>query len=130
MKKMDLTDLNELTLLDAKTLLHEAGILNLITVSIEDQQMENGSSRKVLAGSFNGVGGNEVHTETIAFYGDNIARLFYSFFAQRIDWLKATPEQRMGAMDKGIHPAFFNEYLETLDVPGFEGTLQALNNLY
>jgi len=123
-------NLNMQTMNDAKQLLKAAGILHLVTVSIEDQQMENGSNQKVLAGSFNGIGGNEVHTETIAYYGDNVASLFYSFFAQRKDWLRGTPKQRMDSFEQGIHPAFFNEYLETLDAPGFEGTLQALNNLY
>ena len=109
---MKKTDLNNKTMGDAKLLLDAAGILHLITVSIEDQQMEDGSNRKVLAGSFDGVGGNEVHTETISFYGDNVAKLFVSFFTQRKDWLLSTPTNRMDAMNMGIHPAFFNEFLE------------------
>jgi|TARA_B110000908_G_scaffold170937_1_gene232009 hypothetical protein len=121
---------NTTILNNAKNLLKEAGILNLVTVSIEDQQMENGSSRKVLAGCYKDVYDNGVHTETIAYPGDDVSRLFASFFLQRIDWLKAPHSQKNDAMEKGIHPAFFNEYLETMDVPGFEGTLQALNNLY
>tara|TARA_R110000744_G_scaffold67805_3_gene138197 strand:+ start:3636 stop:4007 length:372 start_codon:yes stop_codon:yes gene_type:complete len=121
---------NKTILNNAKNLLKEAGILNLVTVSIEDQQMENGSSRKVLAGCYKDVYDNGVHTETIAYPGDDVSRLFASFFLQRIDWLKAPHSQKNDAMKKGIHPAFFNEYLETMDVPGFEGTLQALNNLY
>ena len=121
---------NTTILNNAKNLLKEAGILNLVTVSIEDQQMENGSSRKVLAGCYKDVYDNGVHTETIAYDGDDVSRLFASFFLQRIDWLKAPHSQKNDAMEKGIHPAFFNEYLETMDVPGFEGTLQALNNLY
>jgi len=107
-------DLNDQTLNDAKQLLHEAGILHLVTVSIEDQQMENGSNQKVLAGSFNGVGGNEVHTETIAYFGDNVASLFYSFFIQRKDWLMATPEERMIAFESGTHPAFFKEMAKSI----------------
>ena len=122
---------NTTILNNAKNLLKEAGILNLVTVSIEDQQMEDGSSRKVIAGCYEDVYDNGVHTETIAYPGDDVSRLFASFFLQRIDWLKAPHSQKNDAMEKGIHPAFFKtEYLETMDIPGFEGTLQALNNLY
>jgi len=101
-------ELNQQTLTDAKLLLKEAGILHLVTVSIEDQQLDNGKHIPVLAGSYNGVYGNDVHTEII---GSNIAKLFTMFFTQRIDWLKATHEQKIGAMDKGIHPYFFSDYL-------------------
>ena len=126
-------ELNQQTLTDAKLLLKEAGILNLVTVSIEDQQMENGKTISVIAGCYEDVYDNGVHTETIGLlsHGSNVAKLFASFFLQRIDWLKAPHSQKNDAMKKGIHPAFFKtEYLETMDIPGFEGTLQALNNLY
>ena len=121
------------TLIDAKQLLKAAGILHLVTVSLEDQQTEEGKHITVLAGSYEDVYGNSVHTETIGLlsHGENIARLFTMFFTQRIDWLKAPHSQKADSMDKGVHPAFFvEEYLNKQDAPGFEGTLQALNNLY
>ena len=117
------------TLIDAKQLLKEAGILHLVTVSLEDQQTEEGKHITVLAGSYEDVYGNSVHTETITGFKDS--KTFTMFFTQRIDWLKAPHSQKADSMDKGVHPAFFvEEYLNKQDPPGFEGTLQALNNLY
>jgi len=104
-------ELNEQTLLDAQTLLKEAGILNLVTVSLEDQQMENGKHISVIAGSYEDVYGTSVHTETIGSTNKyvNVAKLFTMFFTQRIDWLKAPHSQKVDAMDQNIHPAFFAE---------------------
>ncbi len=125
-------ELNEQTLLDAQTLLHEAGILDLVTVSLEDQQMENGKHITVLAGSYEDVYGNSVHTEVLNSASKylNMAKIFTMFFTQRIDWLKAPHSQKADAMDKNVHPAFFaEEYLKKVDMPGFEGTLDALDIL-
>jgi len=117
-------ELNQQTLLDAKTLLHEAGILHLVTVSLEDQQMENGKHISVIAGSYESVHGNDVHTETIGLlsHGENIARLFTMFFTQRIDWLKATHSQKLEAMNEGIHPAFFAEEYKVSPEPYVMGS--------
>ena len=101
---------NATILNNAKYLLKEAGILDLVTVSLEDQQMENGKHITVLAGSYEDVYGNSVHTETIdPASGISTHALFAMFFTQRIDWLKAPHSQKVEAMDQNIHPAFFAE---------------------
>jgi len=118
----------------SKLLLKEAGILHLINVSIEDQPGDDSwESTTVLAGSFDGIGGNEVHTERLGWQFS--PEVFAIFFTQRKDWLLATPEDRMEAFDRGIHPAFFKEEYQDIkhtfkrDMPGFEGTMEALNTL-
>ena len=99
---------NNQMLAKAKHILKDAGLLDVVTLSIEEQPGETSwGTQTVLVGCYEDVYGNSVHTEKL---DQNLtALMFTEFFTQRSAWIKAPHSQKADAMDKGIHPAFFTE---------------------